>query len=236
MVGVELEPGSVSTSALAFALRIRCWVLESTSALRTRARRSSTATNSVASNSSRTQRSRSDNDRSLPGPRTPRGGRTRWDPRQPMRQRGATGHRSADLAARGLPRARRRALTNEPVGDELERLPFAFREFADRLLEWTLAYESDRPNTTPSPASPPDWRSRAVRLALQQLEDRGVAQHDANRVRCSQRGNRPTPRDRGQCDQRVDTRVAAAHASLPLLTALGRGRRGSRNYLFSRDF
>jgi hypothetical chaperone protein len=38
------------------------------------------------------------------------------------------------------------ALTNKPVGDRLERQPFPFRDFADRLLNWTLAYELNRPD------------------------------------------------------------------------------------------
>ena len=38
------------------------------------------------------------------------------------------------------------ALTNKPFGDKLEKMPFPFREFADRLLNWTLAYELNRPD------------------------------------------------------------------------------------------
>jgi len=37
------------------------------------------------------------------------------------------------------------ALAYKPLGDRLEKQPFPFREFADRLLNWTLAYELNRP-------------------------------------------------------------------------------------------
>lgn len=37
------------------------------------------------------------------------------------------------------------ALVYKPLGDRLEKQPFPFREFADRLLNWTLAYELNRP-------------------------------------------------------------------------------------------
>lgn len=36
-------------------------------------------------------------------------------------------------------------LTYKPVGDSLKKMPFPFREFSDRLLNWTLAYELNRP-------------------------------------------------------------------------------------------
>ncbi len=37
------------------------------------------------------------------------------------------------------------SLVRRPQGDRLRSVPFAFREFADRLLNWPLAYELNRP-------------------------------------------------------------------------------------------
>ncbi len=38
------------------------------------------------------------------------------------------------------------ALVPTPVGDELKHLPFPFRRFGERLLNWSLAYELNRPD------------------------------------------------------------------------------------------